>query len=54
MSIARRFSGLVDRLRIAHYRRSQVTQQILDERAEMELDFAREHIMRPPPPPALQ
>jgi hypothetical protein len=51
MSIARGLRGLVDRLRIARYRRSAVTRQILDERADMGLDFARNHIIVPPPRP---
>jgi hypothetical protein len=50
MSVAGRLCSLVDRLGLALYRRSAVTQQILDERRETELDFAREHIIRPRPP----
>lgn len=52
MNAIGRLRRLIARLRLARYRRSAVNEQLRDERAETELDFAREHIMRPPPPPA--
>jgi hypothetical protein len=46
MSVVAWLRRMVDRAVIARYRRSQITQQLIDERAELELDFAREHIIR--------
>jgi hypothetical protein len=49
MSVVGRVRRLIGRLRLARYRRSAVTRQLLDERKETELDFAREHIIPPRP-----